>query len=79
MNIKDLLGMQVLDSDIREIGKVKDAEFDEATGKLLTLKLGATNNLFSNDETTISYDDVEKIGSYVLTKISADDIDVDIS
>ncbi|RBQ24471.1 hypothetical protein ALNOE001_01180 [Candidatus Methanobinarius endosymbioticus] len=34
MCVKDLLGMQVLDKDAKEIEKVEDADFNENTGQI---------------------------------------------
>ena len=34
MRIKDLLGMQVLDIDAMDIGKVTDVDFNETSGQI---------------------------------------------
>ena len=66
MQIKDLLGMQVLDFDAKNIGKVDDVDFNEYTGQINKIAVSLKKNIFSHDEIIIHYDNIKSIGDYVL-------------
>jgi sporulation protein YlmC with PRC-barrel domain len=70
MKIKDLLGMQVLDIDAKNIGKVDDAEFDENTGKIDKISVSLKKNILSHDEVLVHFDNIKSIGDYVLLRIN---------
>lgn len=71
MRIKSLLGMKVLDTDAKEIGKISDVEFDNESGEIEKLFVSLKKNIFSNSEVEVRFDDIKSIGDYVL-------LDVDI-
>ncbi|MCL2156915.1 MAG: PRC-barrel domain-containing protein [Methanobrevibacter sp.] len=66
MRVKKLLGMQVLDVDANNIGKIDDLEFNHETGEIEKIVVSLKKNIFSNDETIIPYDNIKSIGDYVL-------------
>jgi sporulation protein YlmC with PRC-barrel domain len=72
MRIKDLLGMQVLDMDAKDIGKVDDAEFNEETGQIDKIAVSLKKNILSHDEVLVYFDNIKSIGDYVLLKINID-------
>jgi sporulation protein YlmC with PRC-barrel domain len=70
MRIKKLLGMQVLDVDGNNIGKIDDIEYDYETGKIEEIIVSLKKNIFSNDEITVHYANIKSIGDYVLLKVN---------
>ncbi|OQD59318.1 hypothetical protein MBBAR_4c00430 [Methanobrevibacter arboriphilus JCM 13429 = DSM 1125] len=70
MRIKDLLGMQVLDIDAMDIGKVTDVDFNETSGQINKIVVSLKKNIFSHDEVLVHFDNIKSIGDYVLLKIN---------
>lgn len=70
MRIKDLLGMQVLDIDAMDIGKVTDVDFNETNGQINKIVVSLKKNIFSHDEVLVHFDNIKSIGDYVLLKIN---------
>lgn len=66
MRIKNLLGMQVVDMDANDIGKVDDIEFSSETGQIEKIMVSLNKNILSHDEKTIHYDNIKNIGDYIL-------------
>lgn len=74
MNLKRLLGMIVLDSNAKEIGKIRDVEFDDETGKVTDIYVSLKKNILSNDEALISFDLVKSMGDYVLVDTTVENV-----
>ncbi|WP_054835513.1 PRC-barrel domain-containing protein [Methanobrevibacter arboriphilus] len=71
MRIKDLLGMQVLDIDAMDIGKVTDVDFNETSGQINKIAVSLKKNILSHDEVLVHFDNIKSIGGdYVLLKIN---------
>ncbi|BBL62856.1 MAG: PRC-barrel domain-containing protein [Methanobrevibacter arboriphilus] len=70
MRIKDLLGMQVLDIDAMDIGKVTDVDFNETSGQINKIAVSLKKNILSHDEVLVHFDNIKSIGDYVLLKIN---------
>ena len=70
MRIKKLLGMQVLDIDAKNIGKVEDVDFNEFNGQIEKISVSLKKNIFSSDEVLVHFDNIKSIGDYVLLKIN---------
>jgi len=70
MRIKDLLGMQVLDIDAMDIGKVTDVDFNESNGQINEIVVSLKKNILSHDEVLVHFDNIKNIGDYVLLKIN---------
>jgi len=70
MRIKELLGIQVVDIDAKEIGKIEDLEFNEATGQINKIGINLKKNILSSNEVLVHYDNIKSIGDYVLLKIN---------
>lgn len=70
MRIKKLLGMQAVDLDANDMGKVDDVEFNSKTGEIEKIVLLSKKNILSHDEKLIHYDNIKIIGDYVLLKVS---------
>ncbi|MDR0912596.1 MAG: PRC-barrel domain-containing protein [Methanobrevibacter sp.] len=66
MNIKQFLGMYVVDNNANVIGKVSDFEFDEEFGNITHLIISQKSGLLSQSELVVSLEDVESIGDYIL-------------
>ena len=72
MRIKELLGMQVLDIDAKDIGKVEDVDFDEKSGEINKIAVSLKKNILSHDEVLVHFDSIKSIGDYVLLRINID-------
>ena len=72
MRIKDLLGMQVLDIDAKDIGKVADVDFDANSGQISKIAVSLKKNILSHDEVLVHFENIKSIGDYVLLKINID-------
>lgn len=70
MKVKDLLGMQVLDIDAKNIGKVDNVEFNENNGQIDEISVFLKKNILSHDEVLVHFDNIKSIGDYVLLKIN---------
>ena len=70
MRIKDLLGMQVLDIDAMDIGKVTDVDFNETSGQINKIAVSLKKNILSHEEVLVHFDNIKSIGDYVLLKIN---------
>jgi len=72
MRIRDLLGMQVLDIDAKDIGKVDDVDFDEKSGQINKIAVSLKKNILSHDEVLVHFENIKSIGDYVLLRINID-------
>ncbi|MDR2623622.1 MAG: PRC-barrel domain-containing protein [Methanobrevibacter sp.] len=72
MRIKNLIGMNVVDTNAKVVGKIEDVDFDQHTGKIQGLVVSHKNNIISNKEIIVSYNDIENLGDYVLLNIAID-------
>lgn len=70
MKVKELLGMKVLDTDAKEVGRVTDAEFDNESGQIQKLNISLKKNIISSDEVVVRYDNIKSIGDYVLLDVN---------
>ncbi|MDR3223746.1 MAG: PRC-barrel domain-containing protein [Methanobrevibacter sp.] len=70
MRIKNLLGMNVVDTSAKVIGEIEDVDFDKSTGKIQELFISHKKNIISNKEIIISYNDIENLGDYILLNIN---------
>jgi sporulation protein YlmC with PRC-barrel domain len=70
MKVKNLLGMKVLDTDAKEVGKVVDADFDSESGQIQKLTISLKKNIISSDEVVVRYDNIKSIGDYVLLDVN---------
>lgn len=68
MRITDLKGMDVLDKDAKEIGKVEDVDFDTTTGQIEDIIISLKSGIFSKDKIEIKFSDLSTIGDYVILK-----------
>ena len=66
MKVKEFVGSTVLDKNANVVGKIDDVDFDPKTGKIDDITLNLQTNLFSKDEYSIKFDDIQTIGAYVI-------------
>ena len=66
MKIKELLGKTVLDKNAFEVGKVEDVDFDPESGTITGITLALHKNIFSKDLSGILFEDVARIGEYII-------------
>ena len=70
MKIRELFLKQVLDKNANDIGKIDNADFDNATGEIKTLDIALKKNILSSTNITkINYEDIATIGDYIILKI----------
>ena len=70
MKIKELFLKQVLDKNANDIGRIDNADFDNETGEIKTLDIALKKNILSSTNITkINYEDIAKIGDYIILKI----------
>ena len=70
MKIRELFLKQVLDKNANDIGKIDNADFDNATGEIKTLDIALKKNILSSANITkINYEDIATIGDYIILKI----------
>ncbi|WP_297982659.1 PRC-barrel domain-containing protein [uncultured Methanobrevibacter sp.] len=69
MKIKQLLGKEVLDSNANIIGKIVDAEFEPAEGKVTGISILLKKNIISSNQIDVPYEDIKSVGDYVLLNI----------
>jgi len=70
MNSKELIGKEVIDSEARAIGNVKDVEIDlkKWTVSAIVVKTGFIR------KRTIQTSDIDKVGDKVVLKVTVDRI-----
>ena len=66
MRIKELLGMQALDINANEIGKISDMDFDPESGTINAIAVTLKKNIVSSNEIVIPFNEIKSIGDYVL-------------
>ncbi|MGN0092965.1 MAG: PRC-barrel domain-containing protein [Methanobrevibacter sp.] len=74
--VKDLIGKEVLDSDVNNMGIVDDIEFDKGSNEILSLVLkrkGISNAIkASKSEDIVPFDLVKTIGDKIILKDTYD-------
>ena len=69
MNLNDLIGKDVVDSNGQDIGKVEDVDIDSSSGISNYLVVKLKKGLFSKAHEKIKYEDIKNIKDVVLLKI----------
>lgn len=74
--VKDLIGKEVLDSDVNNMGVVDDVEFDRESNEIISLILkrkGFSNAIrASKSEDVVPFDLVKTIGDKIILKDTYD-------
>ena len=70
MNVKELLGREVLDANAEIIGKVSDIEFDVNQGVIssVVVKAGMVRKY------DVTFDKIEKIGDKIVLRVSEEEL-----
>ncbi len=70
MNVKELLGREVLDANAEIIGKVSDIEFDVNQGVIsnVVVKAGMIRKY------DVTFDKIEKIGDKIVLRVSEEEL-----
>ncbi|MDR1722215.1 MAG: PRC-barrel domain-containing protein, partial [Methanobrevibacter sp.] len=55
MRLKQILGMHVVDTSAKVIGKVEDVVFDRSSARIQEIIISHKNNIISNKEFVVSY------------------------
>ena len=66
MLIKDFLGLGVLDTNAKKIGKVSNVDFNTETGAIETIYISLDSGIFSKNQVEIDFNDINTIGDYLL-------------
>lgn len=72
MRAKKLFGITVLDSKVREVGKVDDIEIDTETGSIVSLVISLKKGILSNDAIEVDFENIATIGDYILLSTEID-------
>jgi len=70
MNVKELLGRQVLDANARIIGRVSDIEFDVDRGSIsnIVVKAGMIRRY------DVKFDNIARIGDKIVLRVSEEEL-----
>lgn len=66
MRAKELFGMTVLDSKVREVGRIEDVDIDVEEGNVESLVVSLKKGILSNDYIEVDFSNIATIGDYVL-------------
>lgn len=66
MRAKELFGITVLDSKVREVGKIDDVDIDVESGAVTSLIVSLKKGILSNDHIEVDFASIATIGDYVL-------------
>lgn len=65
INVDDFLGMDVIDVDGENVGKIDSMNFDEDIGQINEIII-KPNGILSREKETLKYSDIDKIKDVVL-------------
>ena len=66
MRAKQFFGITVLDSKVREVGRIEDVDIDIETGNVTSLVVSLKKGILSNDYIEVDFSSIATIGDYVL-------------
>jgi sporulation protein YlmC with PRC-barrel domain len=69
MDIKDLLGIDVIDTSGQSVGKIDTVEFDKNDGNITDIIVKLDKGLFSRDTDKIEFNKIDTIKDVVLLNI----------
>ena len=72
MNIKSIIGKNVIDKRAEKIGKIEDMDLNTETGKINSVLIDLKKNVRSQGKIIVEFKDVTAIGEYVFIDIEVD-------
>ncbi|MCC7554037.1 MAG: PRC-barrel domain-containing protein [Methanobacteriaceae archaeon] len=69
ISLKDVPGMEVIDKEGKNVGKVKKVDFDIEEGKINTITVSFHKGFFSHEKEIIGFKEIKNISDNVLLDI----------
>lgn len=72
MDMNDFLGMDVIDNQGKNIGKIDSVEFDKFLGQINKIIIKLNKGFFSREKDSLDYSTIENIKDVVLLNVQID-------
>ena len=72
MNIKSIIGKNVIDKRAEKIGKIEDMDLNTKTGKINSVLIDLKKNVRSQGKIIVEYEHVTTVGEYVFIDIAVE-------
>lgn len=72
MNIKSIIGKNVIDKRAEKIGKIEDMDLNTKTGQINSVLIDLKKNVRSHGKIIVEFKDVTAIGEYVFIDIEVE-------
>ena len=69
MNIKSIIGKNVIDKRAEKIGKIEDMDLNTKTGQINSVLIDLKKNVRSQGKIIVEYEHVTAVGEYVFIDI----------
>ena len=69
MNIKNIIGKNVIDKRAEKIGKIEDMDLNTKTGQINSVLIDLKTNVRSQGKIIVEYEHVTAVGEYVFIDI----------
>ncbi|MBE6497493.1 MAG: hypothetical protein E7Z81_04365 [Methanobrevibacter sp.] len=72
MNIKSIIGKNVIDKRAEKIGKIEDMDLNTKTGQINSVLIDLKTNIRSQGKIIVEFEHVTTIGEYVFIDIAVE-------
>lgn len=72
MNIKSIIGKNVIDKRAEKIGKIEDMDLNTKTGQINSILIDLKTNVRSQGKIIVEFEHVTAIGEYVFIDIEVE-------
>jgi len=72
MNIKSIIGKNVIDKRAEKIGKIEDMDLNTKTGQINSILINLKTNVRSQGKIIVEFKNVTAIGEYVFIDIEVE-------
>ncbi|MBQ7929092.1 MAG: PRC-barrel domain-containing protein [Methanobrevibacter sp.] len=72
MNIKSIIGKNVIDKRAEKIGKIEDMDLNTKTGQINSVLIDLKKNVRSQGKIIVEYEHVTAVGEYVFIDIEVE-------
>lgn len=72
MNIKSIIGKNVIDKRAEKIGKIEDMDLNTKTGQINSVLIDLKTNIRSQGKIIVEFEHVTAIGEYVFIDIAVE-------
>lgn len=69
MNIKSIIGKNVIDKRAEKIGKIEDMDLNTKTGQINSILIDLKKNVRSQGKIIVEYEHVTAVGEYIFIDI----------